>query len=171
LLVNRVPEAEFGRDAPFKEAKDIEAIRAFRCCREPNELEGVETVKDPFVGRCGRVMELVDDDNVEVIGLEIGKARRIQALHGRKDMIESLRPGVTDPELAERCVTQGVSVGRKTLFEDFLAVCDKQEAIARELTSKPCIVDRRDDGLSRSGRRDQEVMGVTLRSGYGELLE
>jgi hypothetical protein len=55
------------------------------------------------------VVELVDDHHVEVLRIERLEARRAEALDRREDVLEPIGARATDPELAERRVTQAVS--------------------------------------------------------------
>jgi hypothetical protein len=76
------------------------------------------------------VVELVDDDDVEVIGREVGEAGGVEALDGGEDVVEAGGPAAADPELAEGVVAQGVAEGGERLEEDLLAVGDEEEACA-----------------------------------------
>ena len=171
LLVNRVPESEFGSEAPVEEAEDIETVRALGCSGEPEEFARVEVLEDPYVARRWRVVELVHDDDIEVLGIETLEDGCVEALYGREDVIEPLRACFADPELAERCVAQRVSVGREALLENLLAVRDEQKPVAWKLGSEACVVDRRHDCLPGAGCCDQQVVMMASHAGYRELFE
>ncbi len=75
LLVDRVPQAQLGRDAVVEPVQDREAVAAFRCGGEAEQLDGSEVVEDPVVRGGGGVMELVDDHDVEVVGRQVRRGR------------------------------------------------------------------------------------------------
>jgi hypothetical protein len=47
------------------------------------------------------VVKLVDDDNVEVVGREVGEIACVEALDRGEDVLELLGPRPTDPLLAK----------------------------------------------------------------------
>ena len=76
LLVDRVPQPQLGGDASVEVAEDVEPVGALRRRRKPEQLTRVDVLEDPLVRRRSRVMELVDDDDVEV--------RRVERCRGRQ---------------------------------------------------------------------------------------
>ena len=68
LLVDGVPQAQLGGDAVVEPVEDRQAVAALGGGGEAEQLDGGEVVEHRLVGRGGGVVELVDDDDVEVIG-------------------------------------------------------------------------------------------------------
>jgi galactokinase len=54
-------------------------------------------VEEGLVGGGGGVVELVDDDDVEVVGREVGEAGGVEALDGGEDVVEAGGPAAADP--------------------------------------------------------------------------
>ena len=132
LLVDRIPQPKLRSDASIEEAENVESIGALGSRREPEQLARIEVLEDPFVTRRRRMVELVDDNDVEVLWIEAAEAGSVEALDRREDMLEPPGSSVADPQLTERCVAQRMPVGRKALLEDLLAVRNKQESVTRE---------------------------------------
>jgi hypothetical protein len=87
-------------------------------------------LEEPFVGRRLGVVELVDDDDVEVVGWDPVHPVGRQRLDAGEDVLPALRPSAADVELAERAVGEHLAVGAQRLLEDLLAVRDEQQARA-----------------------------------------
>ena len=102
-------------------------------------------------------MELVDDHDVEVRGVDRFESGPVEALDRREDVFESRRPLSADPELAEARVTKGVCECCAALFEDLLAVRDEEEPVSRQPFAKARVVDGGHDRLAGTGRGDEEV--------------
>ena len=94
----------------------------------PSSSTGSHMVEELAVRRRRRVMELVDDHDVEVIGRRFVEVGGVEALDRSEDVVEALRAGAADPLLAERRFAQRVAEGRQALVEDLLAVRDEQQA-------------------------------------------
>ena len=127
LLVDGVPEAQLGGDAIVEPVQDRQTVAALRCGGEAEQLDGGEVVEDAFVRGRGGVVELVDDDDVEVIGRQRGEVAGVEALDRGEDVLEPCRSRATDPLLAERGVAERVAEGGEALVEDLLAVSDEQQ--------------------------------------------
>ena len=127
LLVDRVPQPQLGGDAIVEPVQDRQPVAAFGRGREPEQLDGLEVVEHPLVGRRGGVVELVDDDDVEVIGWQRVEAAGVEALDRCEHVLEPVRSCATDPLLAEGWVAQRVAERGEALVEDLLAVGDEQQ--------------------------------------------
>jgi hypothetical protein len=92
LLVNCIPQAQLGGDAVVEPVQDREAVAALRRCGEPEQLDGLEVVEHSLVRRGSGMVELVDDDDVEVIGREGREVVGVEALDRREDVLEARRP-------------------------------------------------------------------------------
>jgi hypothetical protein len=117
------------------------------------------------------VVELVDDDDVEVIGLEVCEARSMERLDRGKHVVEGPGLLVRHPHLAERRVAQRVPERGQALLEDLAPVRDEQESRARKAPLQARVVDGRHDGLARSGGGDEQVLVVALLAREGDLFE
>ena len=116
-------------------------------------------------------MELVDDDDVEVVGSIGSTPAGVEALDRREDVLEARGPLAADPELAEGRVPERVAERRPALVEDLLAVRDEQQPVRGERRAQARVVDRGHDRLARAGRRDEQVPVVALRRREGHLFE
>ena len=85
------------------------------------------------IGRRGSVVELIDDHDVEVVGVERPEAGRVEALDRGEDVVEAPRTLAADPQLSERVVAQAVTKRRQALFEDLFAVGDEQQPRALKI--------------------------------------
>jgi len=171
LLVDRVPEPELRRDPAVEPVEDVERVGALRRRRQTQELARAEALEQARVRLRRRVVELVDDDDVEVVRLEPADAGGREALDRREHVLEAQRPVAADPAFAERRLAQRVAERRQALVEDLGAVRDEQQPVAGERSAEPRVVDRGHHGLSRPGRRDDQVAPVTLVQRDRELLE
>lgn len=152
LLVDRIPQAEFCRDAVVEPVEDRQPVAAFRGRRQSEQFDRIKMVEHSLVrgGRC--VMKLVNDDDVEVIGSEILETAGVQALDRPEDVIELRRPGTAHPLLAERWIAQRVPERRHARIEDLLSVRDEQQARAVEPGPEGGVVERGHHGLAGAGR-------------------
>ena len=68
----RIPQAQFGGGTPLEEqVTDVDAVGAFGGRGQTQELGGPQVVEQRAVGGRGRVVELVDHDDVEVVGRDV----------------------------------------------------------------------------------------------------
>src|SRR5262245_13733905 len=88
LLVDRVPEPELRGDAVVEPMEYRQSITALRCSSETQQLGWIQVVEEPHIGRRGRMVKLVDDDHVEVVGAQVVQVGRVQALNRGKDVLE-----------------------------------------------------------------------------------
>ena len=77
VRLERVPEPQLDCGSPVEEGAHVESVRALGRCGQAQQFDGSEVVEEPAVGGCLGVVELVDHDNVEVIGAEA--RRRVAA--------------------------------------------------------------------------------------------
>ena len=108
VLLDRVPQPQFGSDAAVEVLEDRETVAALRCSRETQEFARPNVPQEAFVGRSGRVMELVHDHDVEVIGSEELELSAAQRLDRREDVPPFLGLVATDEELTEVAGPQDV---------------------------------------------------------------
>ncbi len=115
-------------------------------------------VEDPAVGDRLGVVELVDDDDLERIGRDVGDAVGGQGLHGREHVLPALRPGAPDVELAEVRVTEHLAIGATGLLQDLLAMRHEEQArTAAGLLGQALVVEGGDDRLAGASRGDEQV--------------
>ena len=75
LLVDRVPQPQLGGDAIVEPVQDRQAVAALGCRGQAEQLDRVDVVEQPAVRRRSGVVELVDDDDVEVVGRQRRRGR------------------------------------------------------------------------------------------------
>ena len=90
--------------------------------------------------RCCMV-KLIDDDHIKVIGIQQGQVHARQTLHRCKYVLVALGSSTIDPQLAKRCITQGVLECDLGLRQYFLPMCDKKQASAAQSLLQARIVD------------------------------
>jgi hypothetical protein len=83
----------------------------------------------------------------------------------------ALGSSAIDPQLAKRCITQGVLECGLGLRQYFLPVCDKQQASAAQSLSQARIVDSCHDRLARTRCRHQQISVMSSRSLHGDAFE
>src|SRR6185312_9373171 len=118
---NRIPQAKFGRNAITEPVQHRQAIASFRRGSEPEQLARCNVLEKTFVRAGGRVVEFVDNDNVEVGWIKRIEARGAQGLNGSEHMIELPRSLATHPHLAEAGVPNGMRERRTALLQDLLS--------------------------------------------------
>ena len=171
LLVDGVPEAQFGGDAIVEPIEQRQAVAPLGRRGQPEQFDGPDVLQERPVRGRRRVMELVDDHDVEMGGVEGGEPGGVQALDRREHVLERLRSMPSDPQLAEGVIAEAVAERRQALSQDLLAVRDEQQARARQALPKPRVVDRGHDRLAGSGRGDEQVSVVAALAGQLDLLE
>jgi hypothetical protein len=119
-------------------------------------------VEKPTIGRCRRVMELVNDDNLEGVRRHSRDVVRVEGLYWREHMSPALRACARVVLLSEAGVGQDLAVGAKRLLEDLFPVGDEQERRGRLTTlergvAKTPIIESRDDCLACAGRRYDKI--------------
>ena len=75
LLVDRVPDPKLGRDPSVEVPQHVEAIGALRRGGHAEQLARLQAFEQRLVRRRRGVMELVDDHDVEVRGIDRRRAR------------------------------------------------------------------------------------------------
>jgi hypothetical protein len=73
-VVERLPEAEIGCDSPVEVMEDASSVGALGRCGEADEDPRLHVREEFLVRVGGRGMKLVDDDDIEVVGRELGDA-------------------------------------------------------------------------------------------------
>ena len=94
------------------ERKQIAAVCAFRRRREPEQEARFEVLNQATVGVCGRVMELVDDDVVEVPGLKALEVTRLAECLDRGEQHYRACVLVATGELPHHAARANPTVGR-----------------------------------------------------------
>lgn len=84
VLVDRIPQPQFGSDAVIEPLQDRQTIAAFWSGREPEQFDWLDVPEQRLVGGCSRVVELVDDHHVEVIGRQIFCRLCVSEFSGRR---------------------------------------------------------------------------------------
>ena len=156
--LERFPEAQLDGNASIKPIKDALAVGAFRRGGQAQQDLRFQMIEQPAVGVCGCVVELVDDDDVEGVGRQIGQIQLGQRLHRRKHVAPFLRTLASDVELTEGAITKHLPKGREALFEDFLAMRDKKQARLAHLLAQTPVIERGDDRLARAGCCDDQAL-------------
>ena len=75
MLIDGIPEPKFGRDSVVEPLKHGQAITALGGRRQSQQLYRRNAVEERSVRRCRGMMELIDDDDVEVAGVDVLRAR------------------------------------------------------------------------------------------------
>src|SRR5262245_1219362 len=107
------------------------------------------------------MVKLVHDNNVEVCGIEIADARRVQALDRSENVFEVLGRIPSDPELPERMVAKRMAKRCEALSKDLFAMGDEEETRAGQGRSKARVVDGGHDRLAGARRSHEEVPVMT----------
>ena len=171
LAVDGVPEAQLGGDAIVEPLQDGATVAALGVAVRPSSSQRRQVAEHPVVGGCGGVVELVDDDDVEVVGrqgVEVGVG---EALDRGEDVLVAGGAGAADPLLAERRRPQRVAERGEALVEDLLAVSDEQQPVAVESGPQAGVVDGGHDGLAGAGGGDEQVAVAALATGDLDELE
>ena len=72
ISVQGIPESELAGCAPVEELLgDVDAVAAFRRRSEPEKLLGLQVVQQSAISGSHGVVELIDDDYVEEVGLQL----------------------------------------------------------------------------------------------------
>ena len=66
LLVDGLPKPKLRRDAIVEPVQDRQAVASFRCGGQAEQFDGLQVIENSVVRGCGRVVKLVDDDDIEV---------------------------------------------------------------------------------------------------------
>src|SRR4051812_14053143 len=119
-------------------------------------------------------MALVDHDVIPVVRAKsLEQTPRVEALDRCEKMVVAERPAATDEELAEGLVAEHVAEGVARLAEQFLAVREEEQPRPQARRADlAMVIERRDDGLPRAGRRHHEVATPIVQRALGlEVLE
>ena len=111
-------------------------------------------------------MRLVDNnDAVEILAEAFKQFPVFQHANRAEEMIMPIRFMVSDQQIAEVRVAQSSAIGVECLFEDLLAMCSEKKARpATEAITLTLVIERGDDGFSRSCRGDYEITPIPSRA-------
>jgi hypothetical protein len=157
VLLECLPQSQLDGGASAEPGADVGAVGPLGRRREPEQDGRLEVFEQSSVGARLGVVELVDDDDVEVTGIELGEVKLVERLHGAEHVPPLAGPLAADKQLAEIALAQHVPEGRQALGQQLLAVGDEQEAVDRAVVAQASVVQRRDDGLTGAGRHHHEV--------------
>ena len=71
-VAQRIPETQFSRGTAVEERSDIDTVRAFGGCSEPQQFLRFEAIQQRAVGSRLSMVEFVDDDDPEGAWREVG---------------------------------------------------------------------------------------------------
>ena len=103
------------------------------------------------------MVELVDDDYIEVVGLHGLKLGAVKALDRREDVLEAGRSAPSDPEFTEGGVAEGVLESAETLLQDLFTVGNEEQSVPAKVASKAGIVDGRHHRLARTHGSHEQI--------------
>src|SRR5574338_65868 len=92
FLIDRVPKPELGGDSAVEVAQYVETVTALRRSSKAEEFDWLEVIEQGLVRRRRGVVELGDDHDVEVGGVDVADVGGVQTLNRRKDVLELSRP-------------------------------------------------------------------------------
>src|SRR6185437_16545237 len=101
------------------------------------------------------MVKLINDDDIEMRGIQILQSGCRQTLDGREDRLELLGPLATYPQVAEQRISQRLLKGGPALGENLFSVGDEQQSGPRQSFAQGQIVKRCHDRLSRARRCDE----------------
>ena len=120
-------------------------------------------VEQGGVARCLGMVELVDDDDVEVAGVDRLDRADLERLDHREYVLARFRPASTAEDLTERGILQHRAKRGAALVEDLVTVGDEQQSErAPGAANEGCVVKRRHDRLPGAGRRNDQVAVSTV---------
>jgi hypothetical protein len=127
-----------------------------------------------YVGAAG-VVELVDDDHIERVRRNAIEIDALQRLHGCEHVLPFVGTMAVDVQLTEGAIAEDMPERDQRLLEDLLAMGDEQElqrTSAADFFAQAFVIERRDDGLARAGRGDDEIAPAVVPVTLGvELVE
>src|SRR4051794_6890220 len=104
------------------------------------------------------MMELIDHDDVEVVGRNSFDAVGSERLHTGEDVLPTFRPRTCDVEFPEGSARESFSVYTQRLLQDFLSVSDEEQSqVVAPLPTESAIIQSRDNCLTRTGRGHHEI--------------
>ena len=119
--------------------KDVVGVGAFRRGGETQKDSGrpsnrvylialEEMFEQPSIRRRRRMMEFVDNYDIERVRIELLQVDLSERLNGREHVVPLVGPVAVDVEFTEIPRPQNLAERAEALFEDFLSMCDKQQA-------------------------------------------
>ncbi len=135
-LIERLPETHLRRDPVIEPVQDLPAICPLGRRGESDEHLRLQMPKQPPICVGLRVVELVDDNDVETLRIERIQSS-VQRLDRGEDVVPSLRPLGGDEALAEVGLVKDQLEDLLALFKDLVSMGDE------EPTVEPCARSRR----------------------------
>jgi hypothetical protein len=163
-----VPEPEVCGDPTTEIRKQRLPVGALRGRRQPEEDLGMEVTHDPLVRVRGRVVTFVENDKAEVFGTHAVCEPVGGRLHHGEDVFPPFRRFSISEQLTESGIRQHVPERRSRLFEQLAPM--REEKKARHRTGAlgvACVVEGRDDSLSRARRRNHQVSIAEMQGPLG----
>src|SRR5271163_2798284 len=96
------------------------------------------------------MVKLINDDDIEMRGIQILQSGGRQTLNRREDRVELLGPLATYPQIAEQTISQRLLKGGPALGQNLFSVGDEQQSSPRQSFAQGQIIKRRHDRLSRA---------------------
>jgi hypothetical protein len=179
LPIDRVPDAKLGRPGAIEERVELQAlagavVHPLGGRREADQHLRLQVTEELPVRVCGRVVDLVHDDDVEVLGRD-----RVDVAVERLDRPEHVpagfRTAASDQQFAERRLLQRGAERLEALLQDPLAVRHEEDCVELRapdpLAAKAPVVQCGDNSLAGSGRRDDEVPRAAARASDCEVVQ
>jgi len=157
--LERVPQPQLDRCPVPEHRPDIEAVATFRGRGETQQLPRTNLREESPVAGGLRVVELVDDDDVEGGCGQLVDEVTVERLDGREHLLPPARALPSHQEFTEVGISEHLAVGPERLLQDLAPVRHEQEARPRWAApgiSEVAVVERRHHGLARTrGSHDQ----------------
>ena len=162
---NALDQVAFEDQVVPTQSEQIGAVHPIWCGGETQQERGVEVLDDPPVRLRGGVVELVDDDVVELPGIELAQTTA-QGLHRCEDNV-GVRLLLLAVVEAELCIWPDSTKHIAALTEDLLAMGHEQRAANRRTTR----IEGGQPGLAETGRHHDQTCPKPLEPGSLECIE
>src|SRR5688572_16975167 len=181
--LERIPEPHFHRDVIVEVVKDVFGVGAFGRGGQPQEDSGrlssrvglcaaEEMVEQPPIRRRRRMMELVDNHDVESGRIELRQIDLTEGLNGSKYVPPLVGLMAVHVEFAEVSRSQNLAERADALPQDFLPMGDKQQTEISVLIAQALVVERGNDGLAGSRRGYDKILEAVMPFAlHSELLK
>ena len=133
-LIDGFPEPQFDGDAMVEPLGHVLAVETLGRGGEAQQFLRHEVVEQAVVRRRGRVVELVDDHDVEGVRRDLLQPFCVERLDHRED-VPTLRDPALAVDLAERAVAKHGAIRRQRLPEDLVAMRHEQQ---RQVATSLC---------------------------------
>src|SRR5580658_1275048 len=117
------------------------------------------------------MVKLINDDDIEMRGVQVSQSGCSQTLDGREDRFELLGPLATHPQIAKQRISQRLLKGGPALGENLFSVGDEQQSGARQSFAQGQVVKGRHDRLSSARCCDKKISVMSLLAGKRDLLK